>query len=88
MWGPEGPVQSAPDGLGNSSYGLHPSGVLLKDSMSKDKLVEEIKISHKMLGLVLLQCDHAAHVIRAGHTETKLNMRHCLRSVHDPKFCS
>ena len=76
IWGPEDPVQSAPDGLGNTSHEPHPSGVLLKDSMSKEDLVEELKISHKLLGLVLLQCEHAAHVIRAGHTETQLNMRH------------
>ena len=77
-WSQGGVVFSGSDAQGKPLPEPHPSGVLLKDSLTKEQLFEELKISHKMLSLMAVQLGHGSQVNVAGHTETKLNMRHVI----------
>ena len=54
-WSPGGLVLSSPDAQGNVTPEQHPSGMPLKESLTKDQMFEELKISYKLLRLVLVQ---------------------------------
>ena len=68
MWNRAGLVQTEPDAEGRTRPATHPENTLLRDSLSKEHIAEELKITLKQLDLVSLQNEHQAHVSRAAHT--------------------